>query len=406
MGRTAKEIETLTAPQPPASPLQALIEKKFGASSFTGEDLQAFTNGLVDTSKTLTDEEWKKVKGRLSWPQQREIMGLELQPYINQPPQPKESLMDRACAADGDTITSWGKQWLDQTLENCRNYDVMSHSAMLVHGAQAGKPVIVAGSGPSLKRNIEVLAEKRGGICLVSALHNFAFLEDNSAPADYYITLDAGEITIPEVHEGGKKDPEHYWALTKGRTLIAALVTHPGLLEKWQGRILFYHTPVPDPDYLEKVKAVTPFNLFYNVGGNVLGAALYHAKAVLGAGVVVFIGADFAFGPDKKFHSWDSPYDDKFSGLMTATDIFGNRAYTWPSYYGFKCWFDYQCCGGAGNAPGLYINATEGGIFGAYPEGNIRQVQQMTLKDALNCFTMHTILPDMLADPARAKLLF
>lgn len=405
MGRAAKEIETLTAPQPPASPLQGLIEKKFGTSSFTGEDLQTFANGLVDTSKKLTDEEWSKVKGQLSWPQQRELMGLEFQPYIDHPPQAKESLMDRACAADGVTMESWGKQWLDQSLENCRNFDVVADSAMNVHGAQAGKPVIIAGAGPSLRRNIDVLAKEKGDICLVSCLHNFAFLEDNGAPADYYITLDAGDITIPEVYEGGKKDPEHYWSLTKDRTLVAALVTNPKLLEKWQGRILFYHTPVPDQEYLEKIKEVTPFNLFYNVGGNVLGAALYHAKAILGAGVVIFIGADFAF-QNKKFHAWDSPYDKQYSGLMPAFDIYGNKVYTWPSYYGFKCWFDYMCCGGAGNAPGIYINATEGGIFGAYAEGNIRQVQQMTLKSAMNVFNMHKILPDMLADPARAKLLF
>jgi hypothetical protein len=231
-------------------------------------------------------------------------------------------------------------------------------------------------------------------------------MEDNNAPADYYVTLDAGDITIPEVYEGGKKDPAHYWALTKNRTLVAGLVTHPKLLELWQGEIVFFNTPVPSTSYIEAVKKFTSFNLYYNVGGNVLGACLYHAKAVLGAGVVIFAGADFAFGTDKKFHSWDSPYDAQYSGVVPVTDIYGNRAYTWPSYYGFKCWFDWICCGGEGNAPGIYINATEGGIFGAYAEGNIRQITQMTLKSAIDCFTMYKMLPGMLKDEHQAKLLF
>ncbi len=368
--------------------------------------MASFVSGLVDTTKKLGVDEWGKVKPCLTWPQQREIMGLEFQAYINQPPQSKESLIRQAAGGDEVTLNTWEKQWLEQTTANCQKFDVVAMSAMSEHGKQAGKPVIIVGSGPSLRRNIDVLAEMKGDICTVSCLHNFAFMEDHNAPADYYVTLDAGDITIPEVYEGGKKDPAHYWALTKDRTLVAGLVTHPKLLELWQGRIVFFNTPVPSANYIESIKKLTPFNLYYNVGGNVLGACLYHAKAVLGAGVVIFTGADFAFGIDKKFHSWDSPYDAQYSGVIPVTDIYGNRAYTWPSYYGFKCWFDWICMGGEGNAPGLYINATEGGIFGAYAEGNIRQIQQMTLKDAMNCFNMHKILPDLLKDENRAKLLF
>jgi hypothetical protein len=62
--------------------------------------------------------------------------------------------------------------------------------------------------------------------------------------------------------------------------------------------------------------------------------------------------------------------------VVRATDVFGHRVKTWQSYYNFKCWFESRAC----SVPGTYINATEGGILGSYPEGNIEQIKQMAFK--------------------------
>jgi hypothetical protein len=318
---------------------------------------------------------------------------LQFQPYIDNPPvQNKEALYQRACSNDGVTIDSWQKIWLANVETNCKEWDVENNTAMQDYAKFAYKPGIIAGSGPSLKRNAHLLKD-RGDMALVSCLHNFGFLEDLGAHPDYYINLDAGDITIPEMSEGGKLDSDHYWGLTKDRTLVTSVTANPVLHRKWQGRILWYNAIAASHEYVEAMKKITSMNLVYSVGGNTLGAALYHAKAILGCCPIVYVGADFCFGYDRQFHSWKSGY--AFSGYMLATDIFGNRVYTYPSYFNFKAWFDYIACGGKGNHPGQYINCTEGGILGAYAEGNIRQIQLMPLEHFLWTYNLHKKMGEM-----------
>ena len=76
-------------------------------------------------------------------------------------------------------------------------------------------------------------------------------------------------------------------------------------------------------------------------------------------------------------------------------DVFGNRVKTWKSYYNFKVWFDYI----AENVPGTYINCTEGGIFGAYRDGNIKAVKQMPLQTFLNMCFMHYEMEEQFKNP-------
>jgi len=133
---------------------------------------------------------------------------------------------------------------------------------------------------------------------------------------------------------------------------------------------------------MKEISAIDPFHQYVSNGGNVLGACTYIAKGWLGAVTLVFIGADFSFSNREKvkFHYWDSKYDASIGHTIRTVDIYGNSIKTWPSYYNFKTWFDYvtQVC------PGIYINASEGGIFGAYREGNIMSVLQMDLEQVFN----------------------
>jgi hypothetical protein len=136
---------------------------------------------------------------------------------------------------------------------------------------------------------------------------------------------------------------------------------------------------------MDKVNEIEQFHAFFSTGGNVLGASLYLAKAYLGAGPLIFVGADFSFGYDEKFHSWnDDTYDKNKGYCIKATDVFGNRVDTWQSYKNFKDWFDWVAI----NVPGLYINCTEGGTLGAYPDGNLAAFRIMDLVDAIDMFNM------------------
>lgn len=313
-----------------------------------------------------------------------EQITLEYQNYIENPPVKPKQMMDQACSSDGITIDSWRDIWITNVVKNHEKFKSFKENSIAsVFGSEKYKPCIIAGSGPSLKHNVLDLKD-RGEITLVSCLHNYHYFHDMGVKVNYWVTLDAGEVVIEEVSEGGSKTPEEYWDSTKDQTIIAFVGTNPKLFEKWQGKVLFYNAPVPDKAYIDKIESLEKFNTYMSNGGNVLGACLYFAKAILGCNPIAFVGADFCFGYDKKFHSWNSKYDSKLGYVIKAVDVYGNKVLTWQSYFNFKNWFDYIAL----TVPGIYINCTEGGTFGSYPDGNLMAVKQMPVLDFIEMYNM------------------
>jgi hypothetical protein len=325
---------------------------------------------------------------------------LEYQNYIERPPVSESNLYAQSCSNDAVTINSWRDTWISQFKANhAKHGPFKERSIGELFGKNKYRPAIIAGSGPSLKVNAEEL-KNRGEILLISCLHNFHFFEDQGIAPDYYVTLDAGPVTIEEVSEGGTKTPEEYWALTKDRTLLAFISTHPDLLAKWQWKILFFNAPVPDQEFQNTVEQLERFNTYVSTGGNVLGASLYIARAIMQSATIAFVGADFAFsyntGAGHKFHAWGSKYDKNIGYVLKAIDVYGNSVKTWQSYANFKAWF--ECV--AMKCPGIWINCTEGGTLGAYPEGNIMAIRQMELKAFIEMYEMGELIKESCSNPS------
>ena len=279
---------------------------------------------------------------------------------IFSPPVKKDQLRGNAVSNDGVTVNHWRDRWIDQAKENHKNHGPFKDSAIdKLFNLHQYKPCIIAGSGPSLKRSVEGL-KKRGGIPLVSCLHNFHLFEENGVDVDFYVSLDAGDIVIKEVSEGGRHDEGWYWENTENKTLLAYIASPPELIDKWRGDIMWFNCPVPDDKVQEAHGELEPFSAYVSTGGNVLGACMYIAK-IMGCNPVTFVGADFSFSYTNKFHSWDSSYDKDLGNYMRAIDVYGNSVKTWQSYYNFKCFFDWLSM----TVPGIYINCTEGGTLGS-----------------------------------------
>lgn len=352
----------------------------------------------VSVTRAVIDQYEKKIQELSVELTKRVPMILTFQSTIDAPPVAPQAMMQQASSNDAVTVKFWSEKWLNHIRANSQKYDLKANSAETLSGQYGYHPVIVAGSGPSLKKNAPLLINKPDKIGLVSCLHNFAYFTDLGLKCDGYLNLDAGDITIPEMSQGGKHPEQYYWDATKDNTLLAVTVSKPELVDRWKGPIKWFSSPVPDQAYMdEERKILGDFCLYYNVGGNALGASYYHARAVMGGMPIAMIGADFAFDYTHKFHSWDSPYDAQFAGVVPLTDIFGNRVYSWPSYVNFAQWFHYQSYGGAGNNPMMLINCTEGGILGAFQAGNISTIKQMALIDFLEMYRHHELLPKMLA---------
>ena len=333
-------------------------------------------------------------------------MVLQYQGSIDGPPCPPEQLYTNACRNDGVTVASWSPVWLDHVATNAAKYDFLANSVMNDFKKYEYHPAIVAGSGPSLKRNAHHLLNKPKEIPLVSCLHNFGYFEDLGIDVDSYVNLDAGEITVSEMYQGGSKPEQWYWDRSADKTLVTSVCGNPKLIDKWKGRILWFNAMVPNKEYIDAYNKITKFILAYNVGGNTLGACLYHARAILGCMPIAFIGADFAFDYTRKFHPFDSPYDTKFAGVQACTDVWGNRVYAWPSYVNFKNIFEYFALGGHLGKPPILVNCTEGGILGAYNEGNMRQITQMLLEDFLHMYCCHSEMENIAKDTNQIRFIY
>lgn len=329
---------------------------------------------------------------------------LEYQNVIDHPPIAPEQAYQQACSNDKVTIESWRNIWVANAKANHERFKSFKDKSVgKLFDKYKYQPAIVIGSGPSLKYNAPHLKEK-GDIVSISCLHNFHYLEDLGVGADYYVTLDAGPVVIEEVYEGGSKTPDEYWAMTKGKTLLAYIGTDPRLFDKWQGEVLLFNCPIPDESIEKGIDDIEVFRMYIGNGGNVLGACMYIAKAVFGCSTTAFMGADFAFGYNKKFHAWDSKYDKSLGFVLKLCDVYGNKVLSWQSYANFKAWFEYV----AQVVPGVYINCSEGGALGSYPEGNIAAIRQMTLEDFLSMLHLHHKVKDQCFAPEvkERKILF
>lgn len=321
---------------------------------------------------------------------------VDYQNYTEMPQQQKAALWGQACSNDGATMDAWRDIWLKQTRENKAHFgNFADHSLGQLFGRHQFIPAVVCGSGPSLAENGEQLKELDPRIPIVSCLHNFHWHVDKDVRCDYFVTLDAGAVTIEEVSEGGEKTEEEYWEATKNYKLLAFIGSHPTLLKKWRGEIFLFNCPIPDPVVVEEFDKIEPFHCYTSTGGNVLGCATYIAKAIFGCYTVAFLGANFAFSYKDKFHGWDSKYDKSLGSYIKTVDVYGIPVKTWPSYANFKAYFDHIVL----TVPGIWINCTEGGTLGATPNGNLRQCLQMDLKDFIDMVTMNRHVKESCANP-------
>lgn len=308
-------------------------------------------------------------------------MMLSYQPYVTQAPINKQQQWDQACSSDKVTSESWRDLWLEYIGENVRENGADDRTVGDMYGDHACLPCLCVASGPSLKRNFDQVREVPERIPVISCLHSFHKFVDSDTRCNAFVTLDAGDVVIKELSEGGRHPEQYYWDATKDHTLIAGLVTPPDLIRRWKGEVRFFNATIPDDRFMEEMPKITKNQWVYSVGGNTFGAAMYHAAWVWGCRELALVGADFAFDYMHKFHPWDTDYDQKFAGLVPCTDVYGNRVYSWPSYQNFRMWTEFQAQGSFANHHVRIVNCTEGGTLGAYPHGNVMWVQQMTLRD-------------------------
>lgn len=237
----------------------------------------------------------------------------------------------------------------------------------------------LVGAGPSLKDNVHDIP-KTGKI--ITNTHSLKFLLKNGVKPDYVGLVDAFDRQAEWCDIGND---------SKDLTLLMDINCTPKIFKVWKGQIVFFRT-VNKPDEgatgtAKKLWELSDMEHFVGSGGNVMTAMLGCAH-LMGFQRFVFVGHDYANTggnferkvdyPDSQDKGETSamPEDMKFNDAMIDIDIQGLGILTLSRMWLYKYWTESLAFGCKDRE---FINATEGGILGSYPGGNLGFIRQMRL---------------------------
>lgn len=323
------------------------------------------------------------------------------------PLKPNEA-QDKCTANNVVTLLSWHSKWKANIKANVEKYKYFDkdHSVKVFLNDCLDGPVICCAAGPSLKKNIKYLKEaQKNGFPIICGAHTFMYLAKEGIKPTYVTLLDAGDEWIDYIKNSPWDDIP----------LFASIDMTPSYLEEWKGPIYFLRSTFPDDElgetmYVEFSQMINHMPSTVPTGGHTGGLSLSIAHMVLMASEMILVGYDYAYdntghfyyGGDSKIDLDSSPHL-LGSPMVDATSITGEIVRTSTSYLGFKLWSDMALRAATQRPPQNYIgaagkvneiggaeiiNASEGGILGAYAEGNLSWIKNMRLEDAL-VYSMH-----------------
>lgn len=301
------------------------------------------------------------------------------------------------------TLLSWHEKWRDNIKANLKKYKYFDkdHSIKVFLNDCIDAPLICVAAGPSLKKNMPALKEaSKKGFPIICGAHSFMYLAKEGIKPTYVTLLDAGDEWIDYIKNSPWDDIP----------LFCSIDMTPSYLDEWKGPKYFLRSTFPDDELGETM--FVQFSQILNhmpsimpTGGHTGGLTVSIAHMLLMASEIILVGYDycydnvghFYYGGDNKLDNASSPHLIG-APIVEATTITGELTRTSPSYLGFKLWTDMSLNAAVNRPPQLYlgamgkphelrgaeiINATEGGMLGAYAEGNLGWIKYMKLEDAV-----------------------
>jgi len=254
------------------------------------------------------------------------------------------------------------KTWFPLWIPNIRDNLSRVGEFRSVYGLkQKGKTAILVGGGPSLRKNVDKLKDvNRDEVVIVTSAHSLKYLLEHGVKPDYVFVLDAKDVQADWCDIGETDIP-----------LIMEVGCSPKILEKWKGPVYFFRGNSRE-DFPELYKDTDFSDMVYS-GGNVMSCALYWALVVAGYKRIVFVGHDYSNSVNHGVEYADGSIDmgegdDSFQDYMIACDVEGLGVTTLARMMEYKIWSELLM---KKYINVDFVNATEGGIFGVYPQGQL-----------------------------------
>jgi len=294
------------------------------------------------------------------------------------------------------------------TCENLtRNLDHYAAGATIndLNGAARGKPAVLVAAGPSLARNVRLLAEPgvRDRVVIITAQTTLKLLLDYGVRPHFVTALDYHEISR-RFYEGLPRLGDV--------TLIAEPKANRAILESYPGPVRVCQSPFLDTLLGPAARRVDPLP----AGSTVAHLSFYFAQ-YLGCDPIIFTGQDLGFS-DGLYYCPGTAIHQVWAGELSAfntlemmewqriarhrshlrktTDVHGRPIYSDEQMMTYLRQFERDFAA----APQVIIDATEGGMAKAH-------TTQATLADALaqHATTELDALPlaDVGLDPSRLQ---
>ena len=225
------------------------------------------------------------------------------------------------------------------------------------------KSVVVVGSSPSLKKDVEKLKELDDRFCIICANSVLKFLIRHDVIPDYCIAIDSDDIDIPQHLDIDRDDV----------TLLASTVTCTEALDNWKGPI--YYLPYYSVDKKIKTKVRRILGKAVPSGGNSMTEAMYIGTMIFGSRTLIFAGNEYCFDSVKKYYADDkAAKQEKMPVVYPIVDVLGRDRWTQPAHFLYAAWTEKIAIDLS--PPGYFID-TSFGILGR-DKGSVIKVMELS----------------------------
>ena len=297
-----------------------------------------------------------------------------IQAYNEIAPKLIEQIRIQAFYVAGDIMDSM--TGFEQSIFNLDEYLENPYFHLLSNHYQ-GKPVIVVSTGPSLDKNIEELRRAKGKAVILCAESAIVPLLARGIVPDAMMILERIYQTY-EYHIKDRVFPDEL-------VLFALMVVNTKVFDDWKGtKIPVFPWAEVHSNTIHELSG-SPGNLYSGISASHMA---FNMARFLGAGSIILVGQDLAYGEEGRSHSEEASYgntrgkQDQDSDLVYVKDYNGNLIPSTDVWYRFIRWFEAE----VEKMSIPVVDATEGG---AYIEGT----KIMTLKDAIDTYCTEEVRP-------------
>lgn len=250
-----------------------------------------------------------------------------------------------------NTIRHRIKDWVDNFFANLPSVKA-GKGITILDKCLINVPAIIVASGPSLDKNISLLASVQDKACILACDSSLRACLAVGVKPHIVVSADSKQRVIKYLQGVDTSD----------LLLVADTFIHPETVKAWKGQVLWYNTiPVDTEPFTHVLYEWTGQIGFLGSGGSVTTTAFCLAKAIIECDPIIFIGQDCSYSDPNVHHANCVKDTEQFVSdrIIIEKDIFGNDVYTSPPLQSFKYWFEdiFRAY------VGIYINCTEGGIL-------------------------------------------